>query len=382
MKNKVKNKNTPFKNILSKIKLQIPKIGDIIEGEIIEISKEGLFVGLGNFKTGVIPMKELKENAELLKSAKAKKSIPVKIIELDNEDGFVEISMQEAGSEKNWANLQDKMKAKETIKSKVLKANKGGIILEVDGIPAFMPVSQLSQDNYPRVEGNTQKILQALQKLVGQELNVRILTIEPNEEKLIVSEKIVNEKKLQESMKKYKIGDIVEGSITGVVDFGVFVKFNDLEGLVHISELAYQLIKDPRDIFKIGEKVKVKIIEIDKEQDKISLSIKALKKNPWEKVEEKYKTGQIVKGIITSFNPFGTFIQLDKNIHGLAHISEFNTEEKMKEALEIGKKYDFEILSIKPKEYRMALKPIFKKEVKEIKKTKTIKKKTTTKANK
>ena len=130
----------------------------------------------------------------------------------------------------------------------------------------------------------------------------------------------------------------------------------DLEGLVHISELAYQLIENPRDIVKIGDKIKAKIIDI--ENDKISLSIKALQKNPWDKVRDKYQAGQIIKGEVTKFNPFGAFIQIDKNIHGLAHISEFGTEENMKEKLEIGKKYDFKILSIKPSEYRMALSPI------------------------
>ena len=140
------------------------------------------------------------------------------------------------------------------------------------------------------------------------------------------------------------------------MNFGAFVKFNNLEGLVHISELAYQLIEDPHDIVKIGEEVKAKIIEIDK--DKISLSIKTLQKNPWDKVREKYDAGQTVKGKVTKFNPFGAFIQLDKDIHGLAHISEFGTEVRMKEMLEIGKKYNFKIISIKPNEYRMALKPI------------------------
>ena len=334
---------------------QIPKAGDTIEGEIIEINKEGLFVDLANFKTGIVSMKELKENPEYLKKSKTENKILVKIVELENEDGYVELSLKEAGSEQNWNTLLTKMKAKEVVKSKVLKANKGGLILSVEGIPAFMPVSQLSAAHYPRVEGDTQKILQALQKLVGEELKVKIIDLDPGEEKLIVSEKIVQEKEIQEILKKYKVGNIVEGVITGIVDFGAFIKFNNLEGLVHISELAYQLIENPRDLINVGEKVKAKIIEIDK--DKISLSIKALKKNPWEKVKEKYKTNQIIKGKITKFNPFGAFVQLDKDIHGLAHISEFGSEKRMKEILEIGKKYDFKILSIKTKEYRIALKP-------------------------
>ena len=368
----LKDKTSTMKNLLSKADLQIPKVGDTIEGEIIETNKKGLFVYLENFKTGIVPMKELKENPEYLKKIKAENKALVKIVELENEDGYVELSLKEAGSEQSWHNLKNKMETKEIIKSKVLKANKGGLILDVEKTQAFMPVSQLSSENYPRVEGDAQKILQALQKLVGKELEVKIIDIDPEEEKLIVSEKAIHEKEIQEIIKKYKIGDTVTGTVTGIVDFGIFVKFNNLEGLVHISELAYQLIENPHDIVKIGEEVKTKIIEINK--DKISLSIKALKKNPWEKIEGKYEIDQIIKGKVTKFNPFGAFIQLDKDIHGLTHISEFGTEKRMKEILEVGKKYDFKIISVKPKEYRMALRPVLEK-VAEKKETKTTKKK-------
>jgi len=359
MNSKSKLKNKSLKNILLRSYLHIPKVGDIVKGEVLGINKNSLFVDLKNFKTGIILAKELRKNPKFFKSIKIGDKIDVKILGLENEDGYVEVSLEEAGLEQGWKKLEKIMKEGEVIKAKVSKANKGGLILDMSGLQAFMPVSQLSAEKYPRVEnGNTQKILQALQKLVSKELQVKIIDLDPKEEKIIVSEKATKEKELQEILKKYKVGDVVEGTVTGIVDFGVFVKFNDLEGLVHISELAYQLIEDPNEIVKVGEKVKAKIIEIDK--DKISLSIKALKKNPWENVRDKYKTDQIVKGKVTKFNPFGAFVQLDKNIHGLAHISEFGTEKKMKEMLEIGKKYDFKILSIKPKGYRMALKPILK----------------------
>jgi len=357
MNSKLKNKS--LKNILLPTYLHIPKVGDIVEGEVLGINKNSLFVDLKNFKTGVVLAKELKKNPKFFKNIKIGDKIDVKILDLENEDGYIEVSLEEAGLEQGWKKLEKIMKNGEVIKAKVLKANKGGLILEVGGLQAFMPVSQLSTEKYPRVEnGNTQKILQALQKLVSKELQVKIIDLDPKEEKIIVSEKATKEKELQETLKKYKVGDVIEGTVTGIVDFGAFVKFNGLEGLIHISELAYQLIENPNEILKVGEKIKAKIIEID--EDKISLSMKALKKNPWDKVRDKYKTGQIVKGKITKFNPFGAFVQLDRHIHGLAHISEFGTEKKMKEMLEIGKKYDFKILSIKPKEYRMALKPILK----------------------
>ncbi len=357
--------NTPIKNIILKTFLRIPKVEDIVEGKIFAINKNGLFIDLESFKTGIILARELKENPEHFKNVKVGDKILAKITELENEDGYVEMSLKEAGAEQSWEELEKLMQTKKVIEGKVSKANKGGLILDVNGIQAFMPVSQLSNENYPRVEGgDSQKILQALQKLVGKNLQVKIIDLDPKEERFIVSEKATQEKEIEEIIKKYKVGDTVEGIVTGVVDFGIFIKFDNLEGLAHISELAYQLIEHPSDIVKIGEKVKAKIIEIEK--DKISLSIKALKKNPWEKVIEKYKIGQIVKAAVTKFNPFGAFVQIDKHIHGLTHISEFGTEQKMKEMLEIGKKYDFKILSIKPNEYRMALKPVFAPTPKEI----------------
>ena len=353
-----KTKKSPIENTLLKTCPRIPKVGDTIEGEVFAINKSGLFVDLEKFKTGIVLTKELRESPDQFRDVKIGDKIPVKIIEQENEDGYVEVSLRQAGAEQGWEELEKKMQKKETIKAKVLKANKGGLILDIDRIGAFMPVSQLSGEHYPRVEGGeAQKILQQLQKLVGKVLEVKIINLNPREEKLIVSEKAIQEKSVEETIKKYKVGNIVKGTVTGIVAFGVFVKFNNLEGLVHISELAYQLIENPKDIVEIGKEVRAKIIEIDK--DKISLSIKALKKNPWEKVEEKYQTGQIVKGTVTKFNPFGAFVGLDKYIHGLAHISEFGTEKRMKEILEVNKKYDFKILSIKPREYRMALRPVF-----------------------
>jgi len=230
--------------------------------------------------------------------------------------------------------------------------------VEIDKLEAFMPVSQLSASHYPRVEGgNKQKILQELNKLLNQNIKLKIIDLDSREKKLIVSEKAAEEKKLKKALEKYKVGDEIEGIITGVVDFGAFVKFEDLEGLIHISEIDWQIIDNPADFFKVGDTIKAKIVEI--EGDKVSLSTKALKENPWEKVREKYQTGEIVEGKITKFNPFGAFVKLDENIQGLAHISEFGTEKKMKETMEIDKTYKFKIISIKPSEYRMALKPIF-----------------------
>ena len=347
-----------MKDLISKASFNIPKIGDVVEGKIVAIKPQTIYLDLESFKTGIILGKEIKENPQEFKNIKTGDLITVKTINLENEDGYVEVSLLKAGEEKKWQTLKEKMEKGEIIEANVLKANKGGLMIEIGGIEAFMPVSQLSSSHYPRVEGgDKQKILQALNKLIGKTIKLKIIDLDSREKKLIASEKAAEEKKFKKTLEKYKVGDTVEGKITGIVNFGGFVKFGDLEGLIHISEIDWQIIDNPAEFFKVGDKIKAKIVEI--EEDKISLSTKALKENPWQKVKEKYETGQIVKGAVTKFNPFGAFVKLDKNIQGLAHISEFGTEKKMKEMLEIDKKYEFRIISIKPSEYRMALKPIF-----------------------
>lgn len=335
----------------------IPKAGDVIDGKIIALKPSIIYLDLGKFKSGVILGSEIKKHPFEFKKVNLGDIIAVKIISIDNEDGYVEVSLLKAGEEKTWQTLHEKLEKNEVIEAIVTKANKGGLMIEINGMEAFMPVSQLASNHYPRVEGGDKtKILSELNKLVGQTLNLKIIDIDQREKKLIVSEKATEEKKLKVALEKYKVEDIIEGTITGIVDFGAFIKFDELEGLIHISEMDWQIINNPTEIFKVGDKVKAKIIEI--EGDRVSLSTRALRENPWSKVEEKYQAGQIVKGTVTKFNPFGAFVQLDKNIQGLTHISEFGTEKKMGETLEIGKKYNFKIISIKPSEYRMALKPV------------------------
>ncbi|HUT96005.1 MAG TPA: S1 RNA-binding domain-containing protein [Candidatus Paceibacterota bacterium] len=356
MKTEVKNSPLMQKLFDQEI-FNIPKTGDVIESKVVALKPSIIYLDLGNFKNGVILGSEIKKHPFEFKNVKLNDILMVKIISIDNEDGYVEVSLLKAGEEKTWKGLREKLEKNEIIDAIVTKANKGGLMIEVNGIEAFMPVSQLSSSHYPRVEGGDKtRILSELNKLIGQTLKLKIIDVNQREKKIIVSEKATEEKKLKIALEKYKIGDTIEGIITGIVDFGAFIKFDDLEGLIHISEIDWQIIDNPNEIFEVGDKVKAKIIEID--GDRVSLSTRALKENPWAKVEEKYQAGQAIKGTVTKFNPFGAFVKLDKNIQGLAHISEFGTEAKMQETLKLDKEYNFKILSIKPSEYRMALKPI------------------------
>ena len=333
-----------------------PDVGELIEGPVIEKGKSKVYIDLKPYGTGIIFGREYINVRDILKKTNIGDKITAKIVDPENEDGYIELSISQARKEMVWENLQQKKSKGEKLIVKILGANKGGLLTEISGISAFLPVSQLSPEHYPKVEGgDITKVFRELQKFIGKELEVKIFDLDPRERKLILSEKAKDVEKTKEILKNYKVGDMVEGKITGLVGFGVFMKFNEnLEGLIHISELDWQIIEDPSEIVKVGEVVQAKIIDIT--NDKVSLSLKALKEDPWKNIEKKYKKGDIIKGKITKLNPFGAFVEVSPKIQGLCHISEFGSQKKMEEKLKIGKKYSFKILLIDPKEHRMSLK--------------------------
>jgi small subunit ribosomal protein S1 len=349
--------------------LRFPKIGEIVEGRVIAKERGALFLDLGPIGTGIIYGREFFDAKNILKDLKIGDSVFAKIVDLENDEGYIELSISQAGKELTWEELRQKREKGEIISVKILGANKGGLLAEISGISAFLPVSQLSAANYPKVDGGeTSKILKELQKFIGKDLDVQIFDLDPKSEKLILSEKSKELEKIKEILKNYKAGDVVEGEITGIVDFGAFVKFGEenLEGLIHISELDWQLIEDPAEIVKTGEKVKAKIIEIS--GDKVFLSLKALKKDPWQEIDKQYKKGDVVLGKVVKFNPFGAFIKISPKIQGLCHISEFSFQKKMEEELKIGQEYNFQILEIRPEEHRMSLSLVKEKKEEEAEK--------------
>ncbi|MDP3725975.1 MAG: S1 RNA-binding domain-containing protein, partial [bacterium] len=332
-----------------------PEDGDLIEGSVIEIDKSALFVDLGVRGTGIIFGKEFSNASDIIKKINVGDSVTAKIILRENEDGYVELSLKEARQALIWNEAEDAIIKKALFEIDVKEANKGGLILEWRGIVGFLPASQLKAEHYPRVlDGDKEKILQELQKLVGQKLTVIILTASAKEGKLIFSEKGPEQKEKEEIVEKYQVGNIIEGEITGIVDFGLFIKIEDgLEGLVHISEMDWGLVENPRTLFKVGQAVKAQIIEI--KDNKISLSVKVLKENPWIAAATKYKKDDLVEGVVIKHNKHGALVSIEEGVAGLNHISEFGTEKVLKETLELGKKYSFKIILFEPTTQRMTL---------------------------
>src|SRR3990167_93116 len=334
--------------------LSTPKAGELISGTVLSRRGPFVYVDLGPYGTGVIYCREFYNARDIIKTLKTGSAVTAKVIEIENEDGYMELSLCEAGKDKMWQEAEALMKSKTPVPLLVVSANKGGLVMNWQGVSGFLPVSQLTAKHYPRVEGGDKsKILSELQKFVGETLEVTILDINPKENKLIFSEKNVESDELKEVLSKYQVGDVIEGEVTGVVDFGIFIKIEEgLEGLAHISELDWALVENPNSLFKIGEKVKAQIISI--EGDKISLSVKALKPNPWEVNKEKYKKGDIVEGKVLRLNKFGALVTLDTGIYGLAHISDFGTEKKMRETIDAGKTYVFQIVNYKPEDKKLS----------------------------
>ncbi|PIR96188.1 MAG: 30S ribosomal protein S1 [Candidatus Doudnabacteria bacterium CG10_big_fil_rev_8_21_14_0_10_42_18] len=342
--------------VKSGVEIRTFKPGDMVEGKLLSIGKNEVYVDLEGYGVGVVRGRELYDDEATLNSLQVNDNIFVSVVEAENKEGIVELSLRKAGHERVWQTLKEKMKSKETVSTKILEANKGGLMVEINNVIGFLPVSQLSLEHYPRVEdGDKNKILGILQSYVNQLFNVHIITADSEEEKLIVSEKAVFEEETEHKLSKLKIGEVVEGTITGVVDFGAFVKFGDLEGLVHISELAWQRIDNPKDIVKVGDKVKAKVISIEK--GRVSLSIKQLKEDPWLEAVKKYQIGQKIKGVVSKIMPFGVFVELDKDIQGLAHIMELSHEavKNPEEILKEGQEMEFKIISIEPSEHRLGL---------------------------
>ncbi|MEK7195087.1 MAG: S1 RNA-binding domain-containing protein, partial [Patescibacteria group bacterium] len=223
---------------------------------------------------------------------------------------------------------------------------------------SFLPVSQLSVEHYPRVgEGDRQGIMEEIKKFIGQELDVKVIDVNPRNNKIIVSEREVLSSNLKEALGKYEVGQIIDGIVSGIANFGIFVRFADnpdIEGMVHISELDHRMIENPKEIAKVNDEIKAKIIDI--KEGRVFLSMKALKPNPWERVSELFKEGDEVDGSVYKLNPFGGVINLSDGLQGLIHVSAFGGQEEMKAALKPGESYKFVIESIKPEEKRIILK--------------------------
>lgn len=347
-----------FGKLLENDDTRIPQVGDIVKGKVITASKSEVKLDINGILMGLVRGPELYDEAPEFAHLKPGDEVEAAVIDLETERGDLELSFRAVGQEKAWQILREAYRDKESIKVKVTDANKGGLLARFRQINGFLPVSQLAPDNYPRVSGGDKsRILEKLKGFVGMEIEVSVITLNEDDSKIIFSEKDIWNRRQKPALDKYHVGMVIEGRITAITNFGVFVNFDDgMEGLIHISELAWQRIDSPSELYQAGDAIKAEVVSID--GAKIFLSAKRLLQDPWLEASAKYKVGQTVPGTVLKVNPFGLFVKLDEEIHGLAHVSQLglNAKEKITDVFKADEVKDFEIVNISPEEHRLGLK--------------------------
>lgn len=335
--------------------ISLPKLGELVEGRVVSAQKNNIVVDLNGVMTGIISGREAKDSQDTVKTLKPGDTVLATVVEDENSEGMVVLSLRKASQQKTWKRFIKAFETGEIVEVVAKEANKGGLLLDIDGIKGFIPVSQLAPLHYPRVNGaDAQQILERLQKLVGIKFKVKIINIDQDNGKLILSEKSAYEGERKQAITSLNVGDKVTGTISGVVKFGIFVAFDGLEGLVHISEIAWGHVKNPSDYGKLGDKVEVLVIGID--GDKISLSMKRLQPDPWLEAVEKFKIGDIVSGKVNRITEFGAFVKLDEDINGLIHLSELGDGSgDPDKTLKMEQEVKAKIISLDADEHRIGL---------------------------
>lgn len=328
--------------------------GDMVKCKVITNSSNRVLCDISGLTYGFVPEKEFSFDTKDLKEGD---EITANVMSMENKDGYVVLSLRRADRDRLWSMLQEKMDNGTMVEVRVVGANRGGLMVEAGGIQGFLPVSQLSAKNYPRVDGgDPSQILARLRRLIGETLSVKIIAVDKNDEKLIFSEKMAGGGAGSQIDENLEVGQVVDGSITGIAPFGLFVSIDSTEGLVHISEIAWEHVDDLNKLFKVGQKIKAKIVKI--EDGKVSLSIKRLQADPWIEQMKKLRVGQKVEGEVSKMTAYGAFVRLEDGLDGLVHASQAGGDVEKIKTLQQGDKHRFEVIELKPEARRIGLRLI------------------------
>lgn len=348
------NKTITMDDLLAGSDIQLLKAGDVVEGAVTSVRKHEVWVDLGAHGVGVVLRREIGHGQQL----EIGQTVTTSVVDPELEEGFALLSVRRAAKDRGWDEVQRLFDAGEPVEVTPYDANRGGLLVELEGIRGFLPVSQLAAGHYPRVSGaDKDEILQKLNALVNKSIRVRILDVSRKDNKLIFSEKEAVKDDVQELFGKLKVGDTVKGLVTGVIDFGAFVNVDGIEGLIHISEISWERVEDPRDYVKTGQEIEAKIIAIDK--DRLSLSLKQMQEDPWVKEVKAFKKGEVVEGKVTRITPFGAFVQLSPAVEALVHVSEMGSDDadavNPEEVFKLNEKKQFKVLDIDTEARKIAL---------------------------
>jgi small subunit ribosomal protein S1 len=340
--------------------VELPQAGEIREGMIASISQGQILVSIGAKSEGIISGRELEViDDEERDTFEVGQEIPVFIVSPEDANGNVVLSYKRAQEQMAWSSVEEQMENDAIIESKVIGYNKGGLIVGVHGLRGFVPASQISALRRSQAVGETPE--QRWARMIGEPISVRIIEVDKSRRRLICSERAAGSESRQ-SIKERVIDELEEGKVytgrvTSLADFGAFVNINGADGLVHLSELSWERIQHPSEILEVGQEVKVKVINVDREKKRIGLSLRALSDDPWRSQIEKFSVGQLVEGVVTRLTKFGAFARLEGDVEGLIHISEISETriEHPKEALKEGETVALRIIRIDPEQHRIGL---------------------------
>jgi small subunit ribosomal protein S1 len=356
------NNNQTMESLLQEQELNVdlPQAGEIRTGTVASITPSEILVSIGAKSEGIVSGRELDQlTAEEREALKVGEEVHVYVLNPEDDRGNVVLSLKRAQEQISWDNVERMMANDEVVESKILGFNKGGLIAGVEGLRGFVPSSQISAMRRSQSTGDTPE--QRWQKMIGQPITVRVIEVDRERRRLILSERAASTESRQ-SIKERVIEELEEGKVytgrvTSLANFGAFININGADGLVHLSELSWEHIDHPREVLEVGQEVKVKVINVDKEKKRIGLSVRALQEDPWRARVEKYSVGQLVEGVITRLTKFGAFARLEGDIEGLIHISEIAEHriEHPKEVLKEGEVKSLRVIRIDPDQHRIGL---------------------------
>ena len=356
------NNNQTMESLLKEqdLNVDLPQAGEIRTGVIASVSPTQILVSIGAKSEGVVSGRELDQlSNEEREALQVGQEVHVFVINPEDANGNVVLSLKRAQEQLSWENVEKLLESDNVIDSKIIGFNKGGLIVAVEGLRGFVPSSQISAMRRSQSTGDTPE--QRWQKMIGQPITVRVIEVDRERRRLILSERAASTESRQ-SIKERVIEELEEGKVytgrvTSLANFGAFININGADGLVHLSELSWEHIDHPREVLEVGQEVKVKVINVDRAKKRIGLSVRALQDDPWKSRVEKYSVGQLVEGVITRLTKFGAFARLEGDIEGLIHISEIAEHriEHPKEVLKEGEVKSLRVIRIDPEQHRIGL---------------------------
>lgn len=356
------NNNQTMESLLNEQELSVdlPQAGEIRKGTIASVSPSQILVSIGAKSEGIVSGRELDQlTSNEIAELQVGQEVHVFVINPEDENGNVVLSMKRAQEQISWDDVEKLVTDGAVVESKIVGFNKGGLIASVEGLRGFVPSSQIGALRRSQISGETPE--QKYQKMVGQPISVRVIEVDRERRRLILSERAASTESRQ-SLKERVIdgleeGQVYTGRVTSLANFGAFINVNGADGLVHLSELSWDHIEHPREALEVGQEVKVKVINVDREKKRIGLSVRALLDDPRRSRIEKYSVGQLVEGKITRLTKFGAFARLEDDVEGLIHISELSDHrvEHPKEVLKEGDVKTLRVIRIEPDQRRIGL---------------------------